>query len=57
MLGKRCVGVVCSNMCKCMIELCRYLVAKGVDLESNLLLPVQYDNLGLKMIIYFPNID
>jgi len=56
MYGRKCVGIVCDNIMECLVQLCCYLVAEGVDLQPNLLLPIQYDNLGLQLILYFPNI-
>lgn len=57
MFGKRCVGIVCGNVCRCMIELCAYLQLKGVVIEVNNFTSVCYDNMGKDMIVYFPNIE
>ena len=57
MFEKRCVGIVCSNMCRCLIELCAYLQTNGVEVDIGELIPVCYDNMGKDMIVYFPEID
>ena len=57
MFGKCCVGIVCSNMCKCLIEMCAYLQKMGIEIDLNTLAPVCYDNMGKDMIVYFPNIS
>ena len=57
MLGKQCIGFVCSNMCQSVIELCGFLSKSGVEGFEKKLIPVCYDNMGKDIIIYFPNID
>lgn len=56
MYGRQCVGIVCDNILECLVRLCCYLVAEGVDLQPNMLLPISYDNMGCQLILYFPNI-
>ncbi|MBO5631530.1 MAG: hypothetical protein J5965_20875 [Aeriscardovia sp.] len=56
MYGRQCIGIVCDNIGECLIRLCCYLVAEGVDIHPNMLLPISYDNMGLQLILYFPNI-
>lgn len=57
MYGRQCVGIVCTNPLKTLVELCDYI--KGIDdIESikDFLGDVQYDNMGLKTILYFTGI-
>ena len=56
MYGRQCVGIICDNIGECLVRLCCYLVAEGVDLQPNMLLPISYDNMGRQLILYFPNI-
>lgn len=55
MYGKLCVGIVCDNPCKAMLELGLFLHAYGVSDDTDF--NVKLDNMGKSYIVYFPDIQ
>ncbi len=58
MFGKECVGIVTGeNIVEVIIKLADYLYECGVSSVEKELGKVCYDNMGVDMIIYFPNVS
>ena len=51
MYGKQCSGIVCSDICQVLVELCSYLTKNGVENYEKMLVPICYDNMGKDMIV------
>lgn len=59
MFGKTCLGVVISDgdsFMDFLMKLTRYLDEQGIEDTALTLEGVSYDELGLDIVIYFPNI-
>ena len=51
-----CLGIVCESIPNTLLELADYLHSKGIDNVGEKLGKVCSDNLGLDMILYFPEL-
>lgn len=59
MFGKKCLGVVVrsgDSFMDFLMKLTRYLDEQGIEDTALTLEGVSYDELGLDIVIYFPNI-
>ena len=58
MFGRECVGIVCINPFKTIVDLCDYLKEiDEIESFSDFLGEVGYDNIGFQTILYFKGIS
>ena len=60
MYGRSCVGIVCDNPITATVELFAYILNEDEDTDidelASILGDARSDNMGLSMIVYFPQI-